>query len=102
MQQYGFTSGNPRRAMYIGTVSTPSYGFTVFASAVVVDYVTTAGEKQHYHIDGTFGVVPRGEFKQLLVIHLAYQTHVRDVIFENKYNCNNTCYFRVCPSYTYL
>lgn len=76
MNAYGFTVGEPKRQFYRGTVVKPSFAFTVFASPVVLDYITAANENLHYHVDGTFSIVPRGEFKQLLVIHLAHQSHV--------------------------
>lgn len=76
LERYGHTLSDPKRLLYRGTVCHPSYGFSVFASDVVLDYIRDTQNPLHYHIDGTFGVVPRGEFRQLLIIHLAIQNHV--------------------------
>lgn len=76
LERYGHSLGDPKRLLYRGTVCQPSYGFSVFASGVVLEYIERTQNPQHYHIDGTFGVVPRCGFRQLLVIHLAIQNHV--------------------------
>lgn len=75
MRKYGTSHGVPWLPFYRGTVIAESYAFTVFASDVVVQ--TLAGRSgKRYQIDGTFGCLPNGEYKQLLVIHLEVENHV--------------------------
>lgn len=62
---------------YFGTVVEDSFGYSLFASSTML---TTArnniNERSSYHIDGTFRVVPTGEFTQLLIFHIEYGNHV--------------------------
>lgn len=74
MDKFGMTFGSPRQLFYRGTVTEEAYGFTVFASPDVLAHVANS-PKNHYHIDGTFAL-PHGDYKQLLVIHIAHLTHV--------------------------
>lgn len=83
MERYGYSLGDPKRLFYRGTINRPSYGFSVFASGVVLDHILNGQNTHHYHIDGTFGIVPQGEFRQMLVIHLAIQNHVCSVFLFN-------------------
>lgn len=76
MERYGYTYGSPRQAFYRGSVVEDAYAFTVFVSPSVVAHISSCPAGQQYHIDGTFAL-PHGAFKQLVVIHLAIQNHVR-------------------------
>lgn len=72
---YGRNDGEPRKPFYRGTVIDEAYSFTVFSSEAVLERISMQSNNIYY-VDGTFGVVPRGEYKQLLVIHLEYLQHV--------------------------
>lgn len=76
MKAFGYSLRDPSSAIYRGTVDEPGYGFTLFASEMVLKYIALQPAKQHYHVDGTFRVVPDTDFRQLLVIHLSYKDHV--------------------------
>lgn len=75
MLKYGYTcSANPVR-FYVGCEDEIDYGFVTFKSQVLIDQLAKISEKEYY-IDGTFRVVPNGEFAQLLVLHYEYKGQV--------------------------
>lgn len=92
MDRYGYSLDIPRRLMYHGTVCTEAYEFTVYSSAVVIDFIKEAEHALEYTIDGTFGVVPEGEFRQLLVVHLKFKAAGKDhVSFSSGFVCLCVC-----------
>lgn len=50
------------------------FAYCIFASQAIMDLITTniSVKDRKYLIDGTFNVVPKGEFNQLLIIHVEY------------------------------
>lgn len=78
MQQYGRSLAGD--VFYIGAKVTDTYGFVVFASMEIVKDMPEMSEKR-ICVDGTFGVVPFGDFDQLLVFHVEFQEHVSYYIF---------------------
>lgn len=75
LARYGSSRGAVPRRFYVGTCNEAAYGFTIFTSEFVVDAMANVQERR-YFVDGTFRVVPDGEFVQLLVIHLDFKNHV--------------------------
>lgn len=75
MDRYGKTRGEPKEAFYVGSISHQSFGMAIFASPSIVAKLPTLKNKR-FMIDGTFRVVPHGEFCQLLVLHLERKNRV--------------------------
>lgn len=99
MKRFGFNLNIPRQPFYRATVRNQKFGFTVFSSFIITEAIISSSEN-HYHIDGTFGVLPNNEFKQLLVIHLELKGHVSFnfefteitcIINLNLYYCRASC-----------
>lgn len=85
IQQYGM-SLDKRHQLYHATVSTDTYGFTLFASNATIEMV-----KEHipdgriYLLDGTFKSAPT-PFYQLLTISIEYKNDASIFfIFSNEY-----------------
>lgn len=76
MEKYGYTLDNDAR-FYAGTVSKTKYGFTVFASQNIINFIQTNIEpkSRRYLMDGTFNKLP-SPFYQLLIISIEYQNDV--------------------------
>lgn len=70
---------------YQETVITPYFGYIIFSSEAILNDLP---EIRQIRIDGTFKCVPRGPFKQLLIISYDYSDHVstkiraKIIIFE--------------------
>lgn len=75
---YGHTGSDV--PFYRGTVNTPSYGFSLFASESVVRLL--AETERNFFADGTFRIVPKGCFRQLYIIHVEYKGHVSTFSFS--------------------
>lgn len=76
METYGYTMDNDAK-LYIDTVVTSEYAFTVFASKFVIDFIkeNIKPESRNYLIDATFDSIPK-DFYQLLIISIEYQNDV--------------------------
>lgn len=78
MIRFGYNlSGNDR--FYINTVHIPDeYSFSIFASIQSIKLMgeVIATNKRNFLLDGTFKVVPRSEFYQLLIISIEYKSDV--------------------------
>lgn len=65
---------------YRGTVVEATFGFSVFASATVVQYISQSpASDRYYHVDGSMNVLPVGEFKELLIVYWEHHRCVREV-----------------------
>lgn len=55
-----------------------AFSYCIFASESVIRNINSniAIERRNYLMDATFKVVPFGEFKQLLIIHIEYMETV--------------------------
>lgn len=51
------------------------YGFSIFCDYTIIESMKNITNREIL-IDATFDVVPDGPYKQLLVIHLAYENNV--------------------------
>lgn len=76
MANYGMTKtagGVTSTAFYRKTYSNSQFAYCIFASKPIVDKVAELEpHRRHFFMDGTFRVVPYGDFSQLLVIHAAF------------------------------
>lgn len=79
MEEYGYNLENDSR-FYVGTKIAADYGFVVFKSQYVVDFINESipPESRHYVMDGTFDSLPK-EFYQLIIIAIEYQNEVSGV-----------------------
>lgn len=80
LKLYGVSLTDANKPFYNFTVIEAAFKYTVFSSSILLDKLATMPNVRNYHVDGTFRVVPNGEYSQLLVVHVAYQEHVS---FEN-------------------
>lgn len=49
------------------------FSYAIFASQPIIDEVNAIPqERRHFYLDGTFKVVPYGDFNQLLVVHAEF------------------------------
>lgn len=76
MKNYGMTAaagGVEATAFYRKTYSNPQFAYCIFASEYIAERVAELEpNRRHFFMDGTFRVVPYGDFSQLLVIHAAF------------------------------
>lgn len=63
--------------MYAGTVIEPNYKFTIFRSKFAIETMNKSTDRIFF-VDGTFRVVPDGEYVQLLIVHWGFQNMVRN------------------------
>lgn len=63
------------------TVSRKSFGYTIFANSSILNDLPTI---RRFRIDGTFKCVPRGPFKQLLIISVDVVDNVSLITFLAK------------------
>lgn len=69
---------------YVDTIEIDSIKcFTLFVSYEVIELIETyiAPEYRYYLMDGTFAVVPIGNFYQLLIIHIEFKNDVCSLLF---------------------
>lgn len=79
MKKFGFNLRNSH-PFYINTVEYEQSAFTVFASHETMGMIVNIPiENRKYMVDGTFSVVPRGCFYQLLVIAIEFKNDVSDL-----------------------
>lgn len=64
--------------LYIDTITTNTYCFTLFASMENIKLVDAniPPNMRNYSMDATFKIVPKSEFKQLLIIYIEYKNDV--------------------------
>lgn len=79
LEKYGMNSEGDGK-FYIDTVVEEDYGFTVFASKYVIDFIQEhiPPNKRHYLMDGTFDSLPN-EYYQLLIIAIEHENDVSNV-----------------------
>lgn len=75
-ENYGMTlagGGVEPSAFYRKTFANEKFAYCIFASQFICDKVAELDEdRRHFLMDGTFRVVPYGDFKQLLVMHATF------------------------------
>lgn len=76
MQQYGRSLINKDKPFYNCTVIEDNFQYTIFSSGNLLERLATMPAQRSYHVDATFKVVPNGSYKQLMIIHVAYNEHV--------------------------
>lgn len=77
-ETFGRSMDEAHSDFYRGTVVESTFGFSVFASAAVVQRLRQApASDRFYHVDGTVNALPIGEFKQLLLLHWEHKNCVR-------------------------
>lgn len=60
----------------------PDFAYAIFASQPIIDQMATlTPERRHFYLDGTFKVVPYGQFTQLLIIHTEFYEKVNSKIY---------------------
>lgn len=70
----------PRSDFYRGTVDETEFGFSVFASATVVQHIVQSpAADRHYHVDGLVDLLPIGEYKELLIVYLEHKDCVSGI-----------------------
>lgn len=81
MNKYGFNLRGTE-PLYAGGVSARTFAFCLFASAESISLVAAKipPGKRNYLMDATFKIVPRGQFSQLLIIHIQWNGNVRNII----------------------
>lgn len=79
MDKYGYTLDHDA-PFYVGTEETLNYGFTVFKSQYVVDFINKNIEpgSRKFLMDGTFDSLPTG-FYQLVIISIEHQNEVSEI-----------------------
>lgn len=79
MEKYGLNLEKDGK-FYVGTVVEDDYGFTVFASKYVIDFIEEKvnPKDRHYLMDGTFDSLP-SEYYQLLIISIEYENDVSNI-----------------------
>lgn len=80
LNKYGRSKDESASTFYFGTVIEQEFKYSVFASSLILAKVDGMAVL-HYHVDATFKVVPFGEFKQLLVIHLNFNEHAFPLVY---------------------
>lgn len=82
MEKYGYDSEG-REKFYVGTEITTNYGFTVFKSQYVVNFIKAKiiPTSRRYMMDGTFDSLPKG-FYQLIIIAVEYHNEVSESLFS--------------------
>lgn len=76
MEEYGYNLEHDSK-FYVGTKIAEDYGFVVFKSQYVVDFIKESipAESRHFVMDGTFDSLPEG-FYQLIIIAVEYKNEV--------------------------
>lgn len=79
LQKYGFTYDHDA-PLYVDTVVTPDYAFTIFKSQFVIDQIEEHIQpaERKYLMDGTFDRIPK-EYYQLVIISVEYKNDVRNI-----------------------
>lgn len=80
MNKYGRSKIENAGVFYKGTVLHDHFNYSVFASPSIIAKIEELTDR-HFHIDATFKVVPTGEFKQMLVVHINYDEHAFPFIY---------------------
>lgn len=87
LKKHGFCKDGSKR-FYQTTFMSTEFSYTIFVSWKIIEKLDNINEKK-YLADGTFKVVPSGEFEQLLIIHVEYLNHVSclnsKLLFKKKY-----------------
>lgn len=85
MDKYGYTLDHDA-LFYVGTEETLDYGFTVFKSQYVVDFIKENIEpgSRKFLMDGTFDSLPT-EFYQLVIIAVEHQNEVSEFSWFSPY-----------------
>lgn len=81
MKEYGMTKtiGEEESTPFYRTCfNSPSFSYCVFASQRIIDSIQShlPPNQRDYYLDGTFKVVPFGEFNQLVIIHVEFYNKV--------------------------
>lgn len=76
MEEYGYNLELDAK-FYVGTKIATNYGFVVFKSQHIVDFIMESipAGSRHFVMDGTFDSLPKG-FYQLIIIAVEYQNEV--------------------------
>lgn len=74
MHDYGYNLEHDSK-LYIDTVITKEYGFTLFASQFTIDFIKENIKRRKYLMDGTFDSLPENYY-QLLIIAIEYRNDV--------------------------
>lgn len=79
IRDHGYNLDGTAR-LYVDTVLTEDYVFTIFASNDIIKIIKQNIEpmKRKYLLDGTFKVVPN-QFYQLLIIAIEFKNDVRSI-----------------------
>lgn len=78
------------RKYYKKTVVGEDFAFSIFYSEKMLHRIeTTIADERELLIDATFRAVPIGRFKQLLIIYIAYDSTVINVIHHIIHNFNS-------------
>lgn len=64
-------AGVESEVFYRKVYTSNQFAYCIFASEQIVRCAKQL-EERHIHMDGTFRVVPYGEFNQLLIIHITF------------------------------
>lgn len=87
----------PRSDFYRGTVDAATFGFSVFASATVVQHIVQSpAADRHYHVDGLVDLLPDGEYKELLVVYWEHKDCVSGMWRRHLSHCNIVCSLFSC------
>lgn len=81
MKEYGMTKtidNEESTSFYDTCFTSPSFSYCVLASQRIIDAIQShlPPSQCDYYLDGTFKVVPLGEFNQLVIIHIAFYNKV--------------------------
>lgn len=103
MQKYGLSQGE---IFYNGTHIGANFKYSVFSSAKMIARINDLTVR-NFNIDATFKVVPNGELKQFLMIHIVHEEHAFPIIYVLmsrkteeaythlfRYNEENVCHLR--------
>lgn len=76
MDEYGYDH-EKEAVFYVGTEIAKDFGFTVFKSQYVIDFIrnTIGRAPRKFLMDGTFDSLPKG-FYQLIIIAIEYENEV--------------------------
>lgn len=69
---------------YRKVYSCDQFAYCIFASHYIIQQIKDL-EQHHIHMDGTFRVVPYGQFTQLLIMHITFfdKVHFSRLFFSN-------------------
>lgn len=100
MHSYGMTlesGGIKGTPFFRKVVSEPGFAYCIFASQFIIDRIATLPpDDRHFLMDGTFRVVPYGDFYQLLVIHVKFiekVLHYQKIYYHLQFICNSIYFF---------